>query len=127
MIIDNYGKKYDDYCIVAFGWMPEKLKIKGDELMIYALIYELTFDGERRCDFSDKKIARMCNCSVKSARRILAKLEIKGLIHCKSIVINEEEIYKEYWVTDEFKKHLTEDEIKDCAEIVKKQCKWIYG
>lgn len=60
--------------------MINKLKLKGNSLIVYALIYTLRKEGVNTVDLSFKEISERVNCTKRSAIMTIAKLEIKGLI-----------------------------------------------
>lgn len=66
--------------IAIQGWMRTKLNLKGNGILIYALIYGFSQDGESRFRGSRKYIADWCGCSVDTVDRTLNSLVDKGLI-----------------------------------------------
>lgn len=70
----------DNNFIAIQGWMRTKLNLKGNELLIYALIYGFSQDGESRFKGSRKYIADWCGCSLNTVDRTLGSLVAKGLI-----------------------------------------------
>lgn len=66
--------------IAIQGWMRTKLNLKGNELLIYALIYGFSQDGESRFKGSRKYIADWCGCSLDTVDRTLSSLTGKGLL-----------------------------------------------
>lgn len=70
----------DNNFIAIQGWMRTKLNLKGNELLIYALIYGFSQDGESRFKGSRKYIADWCGCSLNTVDRTLNSLVSKGLI-----------------------------------------------
>lgn len=69
------------------GWMLTRLNLKGNELIIYAIIYGFSQDGESRFTGSRRYLADWCGCSVKTVGNALASLVTKGLIakHDKTV------------------------------------------
>ena len=69
------------------GWMLNRLNLKGNELIIYAIIYGFSQDGESRFTGSRRYLADWCGCSVKTVGNALASLVTKGLItkHDKTV------------------------------------------
>lgn len=69
------------------GWMLNRLNLKGNELIIYAIIYSFSQDGESRFTGSRRYLADWCGCSVKTVGNALASLVTKGLItkHDKTV------------------------------------------
>jgi uncharacterized phage protein (TIGR02220 family) len=70
----------DNNFIAIQGWMRTKLNLKGNELLIYALIYGFSQDGESRFKGSRKYIADWCGCSLDTVDRSLRSLVDKGLL-----------------------------------------------
>lgn len=70
----------DNNFIAIQGWMRTKLNLKGNELLIYALIYGFSQDGESRFKGSRKYIADWCGCSLNTVDRSLSSLVDKGLL-----------------------------------------------
>lgn len=70
----------DNNFIAIQGWMRTKLNLKGNGLLIYALIYGFSQDGESRFKGSRKYIAEWCGCSLDTVDRTLNSLVSKGLI-----------------------------------------------
>lgn len=70
----------DNNFIAIQGWMRTKLNLKGNELLIYALIYGFSQDGESRFKGTRKYIADWCGCSLNTVDRALSSLVNKGLL-----------------------------------------------
>lgn len=70
----------DTNFIAIQGWMRTQLNLKGNELLIYALIYGFSQDGESRFKGSRKYIADWCGCSLNTVDRTLGSLVNKGLL-----------------------------------------------
>lgn len=70
----------DNNFIAIQGWMRTQLNLKGNELLIYALIYGFSQDGESRFKGSRKYIAEWCGCSMNTVDRALGALVNKGLL-----------------------------------------------
>lgn len=70
----------DNNFIAIQGWMRTKLNLKGNELLIYAVIYGFSQDGESMFKGSRKYIAEWCGCSLDTVDRSLNSLVAKGLI-----------------------------------------------
>lgn len=70
----------DNNFITIQGWMRTKLNLKGNELLIYALIYGFSQDGQSRFTGSRKYIAEWCGCSLDTVDRSLSSLVGKGLL-----------------------------------------------
>lgn len=76
------SKKYikDENHIVIHGWMVNQLKLKGNELLIYALIYGFSQDEESEFYGSRNYISQWCNVSTKTVTNVLKNLTSKNLI-----------------------------------------------
>lgn len=70
----------DNNFIAIQGWMRTRLNLKGNELLIYALIYGFSQDGNSRFTGSRKYIAEWCGCSLDTVDRSLSSLVVKGLL-----------------------------------------------
>ena len=62
------------------GWMINELNLKGNELIIYALIYGFTKDGVSEFRGSRQYMADWTNSSVKSVQNVVNSLVNKGMI-----------------------------------------------
>lgn len=70
----------DNNFISIQGWMRTRLNLKGNELLIYALVYGFSQDGRSRFTGSRKYIAEWCGCSLDTVDRSLSSLVGKGLL-----------------------------------------------
>ncbi len=70
------------------GWMITDLKLSGNELLCYALIYGFCQDGETKYAGSSSYICEWLSCSKKTALTTLKALTDKGLIEKFEKVIN---------------------------------------
>lgn len=70
----------DTNFVAIQGWMRTKLNLKGNGILVYALIYGFSQDGESRFRGSRKYIADWCGCSLDTVDRTLNSLVDKGLI-----------------------------------------------
>lgn len=70
----------DNNFIAIQGWMRTRLNLKGNELLIYALVYGFSQDGQSRFTGSRKYIAEWCGCSLDTVDRSLSSLVGKGLL-----------------------------------------------
>ena len=62
------------------GWMINELNLKGNELIIYALIYGFTKDGVSEFRGSRQYMADWTNSSVRSVQNVVNSLVNKGMI-----------------------------------------------
>lgn len=70
----------DSNYVVIQGWMITRLGLKGNELMIYAVIYGFTQNGEAEFIGSMKYLADWTNSTVESVRKCIKSLIDKGYI-----------------------------------------------
>lgn len=70
----------DSNYVVIQGWMITRLGLKGNELMIYAVIYGFTQNGETEFVGSMKYLADWTNSTVESVRKCIKSLIDKGYI-----------------------------------------------
>lgn len=70
----------DNNFIAIQGWMRTRLNLKGNELLIYSIIYGFSQDGNSRFTGSRKYIAEWCGCSLDTVDRSLSSLVSKGLL-----------------------------------------------
>lgn len=66
--------------IVIYGWMRNELNLKGNELLVYALLYGFSQDGESSFRGKLTFIQDWFDISKKTAITIIQKLEAKGLV-----------------------------------------------
>lgn len=70
------------------GWMREELDLKGNELLVFALIHGFSQE-EQGCFFGSLDyICRMCGCTRPTAIETLKKLRDRGLIHKRELIEN---------------------------------------
>lgn len=70
----------DNNFIAIQGWMRTKLDLKGNELLVYALIYGFSQDENSKFSGTRRYIAEWCGCSMKTVDNTLASLLAKQLI-----------------------------------------------
>ena len=73
--------------IVIQGWMINELNLKGNDLIVYALIYGFSQDGESKFTGSCNYIAEWLNATRQTAMNCL-----KNLVEKEYIVKEETEI-----------------------------------
>ena len=74
--------------ITIDGWMVNKLNLKGNELIVYALIFGFSQDGQSEFYGSRSYIAGWCNSSLPTVDKALNNLLLKDLIIKKTETIN---------------------------------------
>lgn len=70
----------DSNYVIIQGWMITRLGLKGNELLIYAVIYGFTQNGEIEFVGSMKYLADWTNSTVESVRKCIESLIDKGYI-----------------------------------------------
>jgi hypothetical protein len=75
----------DNNYLTIQGWMVSKLGLSGNDLLVFALIYGFSQDGETEFTGSINYITRWLNCSRPTAMKALRVLTEKSFI-CKSTV-----------------------------------------
>ena len=77
-----------DNFVVIQGWMCNELTLKGNDLLVYALIYGFSQDGESKFSGSRKYIAETFNISLPTVDKALKNLIDKELIEQTKIERN---------------------------------------
>ena len=65
---------------IVYGWMINRLKLKGTTLQLYAVIYGFSEDGENECSGSLAYLAETTGCTKQTVLNALNKLEKLGYI-----------------------------------------------
>lgn len=78
----------DDNYIVVQGWMVTDLKLKGNELLVFAIIYGFSQDGESRFTGSRQYLADWTNSTKQGIQKNLKSLLEKGYIQKEERTIN---------------------------------------
>ena len=69
----------ENYIIIQ-GWMINELNLKGNELLVYSIIYGFSQDNESAFTGSRQYLADWCNSTVRSIQIVLNSLVEKGYI-----------------------------------------------
>ena len=77
----------DNYIVIQ-GWMVTDLKLKGNELLIYAIIYGFTQDGDSMFNGSSSYLASWCGCSKPTVLSALNSLVKKQLLYKEEYLNN---------------------------------------
>lgn len=80
--------KNENYILIQ-GWMINQLKLKGNELLVYAIIYGFSQDGETVFKGSSRYISEALQVSRTTAVKTLDSLVKKGLIEKSQETIND--------------------------------------
>lgn len=79
-----------DYYVTVQGWMVQKLKLQKNDLIIYAIIYGFSQDGESVYRGGDEYLAYASGLSPSTVRKILKRLMEKGLIVKSQEIVGDE-------------------------------------
>ena len=74
--------------IVLLPWMREELDLKGNELLVYALIHGFSQEAQGCFFGSLEYISKACGCSRPTAIETLKKLRERGLIYKRELIEN---------------------------------------
>ena len=74
--------------IVILPWMREELDLKGNELLVYALIHGFSQEAQGCFFGSLNYICKACGCTIPTTIEVLKKLQKRGLIHKREISEN---------------------------------------
>lgn len=78
--MENKNLVRSDNHVTIDGWMINELELSGSELIVYGLIWGFSQAENQWCTASQAYIARWANISTRGLRKILDKLEEKGLL-----------------------------------------------
>lgn len=76
----------DTNFVTIQGWMRTKLNLKGNELLVYAVIYGFSQTDGAKFTGSRKYLTEWCGCSMATIDRTLNSLVDKGLISRTSYI-----------------------------------------
>lgn len=76
----------DNNFVTIQGWMRTKLSLKGNELLVYAVIYGFTQTDGAKFTGSRKYLSEWCGCSMATIDRTLNSLVDKGFISRTSYI-----------------------------------------
>lgn len=79
--------KNENYINIS-GWMVNELKLKGNELLIFAIIYGFSQDGQNTFSGSLKYLENWCNSTKQGVIKNLKSLCEKGYIGRREKIIN---------------------------------------
>lgn len=82
------SKIKDENYFQVSGWMINRLQLKGNELMVYAIIYGFTQAENQQYTGSRKYLADFIGCSVGTVDNCLASLVDKGLLEKSETITN---------------------------------------
>lgn len=83
----------DNYVVIQ-GWMCNELKLSGNELLVFALIYGFSQDGESEFSGSRTYISKTFNISKPTVDKAIKSLISKGLIQKRVTYVNDIQINK---------------------------------
>lgn len=84
----NMSKVKDENFISISGWMVTRLGLKGNELLVYAIIYGFSQDDETRFTGSLQYLADWTNSTKQSCIKCLKSLAEKGYITKYEKIVN---------------------------------------
>ncbi len=70
------------------GWMVSNLKLKGNHLLAYALIYGFSQDGKSQFTGSVNYVCKWLNCARGTAIKVLKDLTMKNLLIKEQVTLN---------------------------------------
>ena len=73
--------------ILIQGWMINNLKLSGNDLLVYAIIYGFTQDGEQWFEGSRSYLSEWCNSTKQGIQKNLKRLVESNLILKKETFI----------------------------------------
>ena len=82
------GKIREDNYIMIQGWMVTELELKGNELLIFAIIHGFSQDGETRFTGGLQYLADWTNSTKQGISKNLKSLVNKGYIAKEEKIIN---------------------------------------
>lgn len=74
--------------MVILPWMREELDLKGNELLVYALIHGFSQESQGCFFGSLNYICKACGCTTPTAIEVLKKLSERGLLHKRELIEN---------------------------------------
>lgn len=74
------NRRKDENYLVIYGWMTNQLKLSGNELLVYGLIYSFAKDDSAEFHGSAGYIATALNMTDRTVRAVLKKLTDKNLV-----------------------------------------------
>ena len=83
----KFELKNDNYVVLA-GWMINELNLGGNELIVYAIIYQYSQDKNNWCYTSQEYLAEWIGTTTRTVRTIIDTLVSKNLIE-KKVEYNE--------------------------------------
>ena len=82
------GKIKNENFYTIQGWMVNDLKLKGNELTIYAIIYGLSQGDGQYFTGSQQYLADWTNSTTRGVRKVLSSLLEKGFLEKRDKIIN---------------------------------------
>lgn len=86
--VKKESKVKDESFITVQGFMVTELKLKGNELLVYAIIYGFSQDGESKYNGGLQYLADWCNATKQGVMKALKSLIDKGLVHKEEVKFN---------------------------------------
>lgn len=82
-----YFMKNENYFVIQ-GWMINELKLKGNDLLVFSIIYGFSQDGETEFTGSIKYLCECLSCSRPTVSNSLKTLCESGLIIKSDLIVN---------------------------------------
>lgn len=79
--------KSDNFVVIQ-GWMITELKLSGNDLLVYAIIYQFSQDNETKFSGSLQYLADWCNATKQGIQKNLKNLLDRNLIVKEDTIIN---------------------------------------
>lgn len=79
--------KSDNFVVIQ-GWMVTELKLSGNDLLVYAIIYQFSQDNETKFSGSLQYLADWCNATKQGIQKNLKNLLDRNLIVKEDTIIN---------------------------------------
>lgn len=99
MLVNN------EHFVTIHGWMRTQLNLKGNDLMVYAIIYSFTQSSEQRCKGSLQFLADWCGATkqgiIKNIKSLLSK-KLIAKVENSANGVNRVEYYATEFNTTEF-------------------------
>lgn len=83
------SKIKDENYFVIHGWMMNRLQLKGNELIIYAIIYGFSQTESQWYTGSRKYLSEFAGCTISTVDNCLSSLTQKGYIQKREYIRNE--------------------------------------
>ncbi len=107
----------DDSYFVIYGWMINKLELKGTALQIYAIIYSFSKDGGE-CEGGLTYLSEAIGCTKQTVMNALSRLEKSGYITKNQVRAHDGGLRNHYKINSEILKNSEINPQNNCGENV---------